>query len=417
MDDDSEVLHAVDNSSQLDEERKEDESVRVARETDESSQKENVDPARAAMVATPGTTRQARKAQRQVAADMDMTVDSMPVLEQATPSSSLSSLSHPRHRISAAPLAVPELFAVRQPSSTPTYSRQARAAHAASPASAPSIISPTSLPSSKPPSATSSPRAVQRVTSMSMRRKLTTYTLLTSHLDDDQLALVKELEALMNHAHTLNPAAVPTTSHPRVVLTTTYTPALTHLITSASTATSQIVTRRTNKYFLAQLTPHAAIVTIDWVTESIVARRMLDATPYAVRGDSRWPQGGETRRLWYEAVNGAGLLGGWEVGELGVWSNKVVRDDVRAIVQVGGGQWVGSGDMADGAPVAGSTRYVVWDDGKKVMDENRALLTTELVREYEERGISAVPCSWLFDCVSSFSILPIPPLQPQATVD
>ena len=397
------------------EERKEDETVTAPSETGESSQKENVDPAPSTVVTSVGRTRQPRKSHQSVEDLMEVD-DEIPVLGQPAPvPSSLSSLARPRTRIAAAARPAPELFAIRQPPSTPSYSRHARANGTSSPPATP-LVSPATAPSSKAHVANSSLRHIQRATSMSMRRKLTTYTLLTSHLDDDQLALVKELESLINHNHTANTNTVPTTSHPRVILTTAYTPSITHLITSASTATTQLVTHRTNKYFLAQLTPHAAIVTIDWVTESIVARRMLDAAPYAVKGDTRFPHGGDTRRQWYDAVgtgggmDGVGLLGGWVVGEVGVWGNRVVRDDVRAIVEVGGGQWVGCDGLSDGVVDVDSTRYVVWDDGKKVGDDNRALLTDEMVRAYEERGISAVPCSWLFDCVSSFSILPIPPL-------
>ena len=245
---------------------------------------------------------------------------------------------------------------------------------------------------------------------MSIRRKLTTYTLLTSHLDDDQLALLKELEATVNQ-HTTTP---PTAQHPRVVVTASWSPAVTHLVTSASTATAQLVTKRTNKYFLAMLSPHTAIVTIDWVTESIAAGRLLDGADYRVKGDSRYPTGGETRRQWNEP-NGdeQRLFAGWQVSELGQWSNKVVRDDVRAMVEVGGGQWLGSDDQA--SDVAGE-RYVLYDDGKKVADDNRALLSEEVVRSCEERGIRAVPCSWLFDCVSSFTVMPVPPLH-QAAIE
>ena len=402
------------------EEHKEEQTLSGTSETSGSSQKENVDPRHNTKANTGHSSggRTNRTQQRmEDSMDTDSSIDDIPLLgNEAAPTShrttpiasSLSSLPRPGDR-AAVDRQTPDLFAPRLPPSTPTYARPARNGYSASHVSTPTKPTLTPLSSSKVSPAASSPRhIIQRATSMSIRRKLTTYTLLTSHLDDDQLALLKELEELINQ-HT---TAIPTVQHPRVVVTASWSPTVTHLVTSASTATASLVTKRTNKYFLAMLSPHVAIVTIDWVTESIVARRLLDGAEYRVKGDTRHPTGGETRRRWNErADDDEGLLAGWQVSELGQWSNKVVRDDVRAIVEVGGGQWLGSDDQAGG--VAGK-RYVVFDDGKKVGADNRALLSDEVVRSYEGRGISVVPCSWLFDCVSSFSILPTP-LPPQAS--
>ena len=418
QEEEEEVEEDRDSHSEAAEEHKEEQDMKGTSETSEptSSQKENVDPLHdvEADIAQERTGR-SRKSQyhEENGMDIDNSTTDIPLLEDqrtgaadqpTLAASSLTSRSRPH---TAVPREVPNLFAVRQTPSTATYARSARNGYGASQASSHAKSSPRPLSSTKPQPLTSSPRHVQRSLSMSIRRKLTTYTLLTSHLDDDQLALVKELEELINQRTT----APPTVQHPRVIVTPHWSPVVTHLVTSASTATASLVTKRTNKYFLAMLSPHVAIVTIDWVTESIVARRLLDGAEYRVKGDTRHPNGGETRRKWNEqADDEQRLLAGWQVSEMGQWSNKVVRDDVRAIVEVGGGQWLGSEESASGTD---GRRYVLFDDGKKVANDNRSLLSNEVQRSYEVRGISVVPCSWLFDCVSSFTVLPIPSLRQQ----
>ena len=409
---------------ELDERKEEALTANGASETSESSQKENMDPLHQTEAAASsgkgkgGRPRRSRQRGEDVMA-VDGSTDDVPLLDDertadggsAVPvTSSLFSLSRPRTRAPAARL-TPNLFAPRHAPSTPTYARSTNHGFSTPLSSTPSKAISTLVSfvsSGKAQPATSSPQHIQRATFMSIRRKPTTCTLLTSHLDDEQVALVKELEALINH-HATTP---PTVQHPRVVVTSTWSPAVTHLVTSASTATASLVTKRTNKYFLAMLSPQVAIVTIDWVTDSIVSRRLVDGAKFRVKGDSRHPTGGEARQHWLErADDQQRLLTGWQVSELGQWSNKVVRDDVRAIMEVGGGHWLGSDDQADGAA---DKRYVLFDDGKRVVADNRALLSEEVVRSYEERGISVVPCSWLFDCVSSFSLLPTPPPQQQA---
>ena len=392
----------------------------------ESSQKENVDPMHDDdnNTARGGTGKSRKRRQTVDSAEADGADDEMPLLEDVGPADranpsgpSHSKPSRPRDHTSVAGQA-PDLFASRKQPTTP-YARAARNGHTAPAASTPTKTSLASLPSSKPHLAPSAARHPQPVASLSVRRKQTVCTLLTSHLDDDQLALLKELEAMMNLACAAEGRA--SAQHPRVVVTSAWSPAVTHLVTSASTATASLVTRRTNKYFLAMLSPHVHIVTIDWVTECIVARRLLDAAQFRVKGDTRHATGGEARRKWIvqsEAEGGVTerqlLFAGWRVSDAGKWSNAVVRNDVRSIVEVGGGQWLG-GDEDGGGGAAVGKRYVLYDDGKKVAEDNRALLSDEMVRSYEVRGISVAPCSWLFDCVSSFSILPVPTSKQQTS--
>ena len=260
-------------------------------------------------------------------------------------------------------------------------------------------------------------------------RKPTSLTLLTTHLDAEQTALVTELIFLLSHPLAApappSPSPLPPSTHPpppplAVHLTSTFSPSVTHLITPASSPTSNLLLTRTHKYFLSLLAG-AYVVTIDWVAECLTQGRVVDAGEWVVEGD-RVGRGGARRARERKEMGGGGLFEGWEVeGGWGVWGREETKRDVRSLVEAGGGEWVegeggrwggeagkgGEGGEWEGEE--GRRRVVVLDDSKeRVKVENRRLLTASRCEEWKRAGVWVVTTTWLFACISHFAIQPAP---------
>ena len=151
-------------------------------------------------------------------------------------------------------------------------------------------------------------------------------------------------------------------------------------------------------------------MTIDWVTECLTQGHLVDAKGWLVEGD-REARGGARRARERRERGEGGLFDGWEVeGGVGVWGREETRRDVRSLVEAGGGRWVEGGRGEErGGEGSGGRRVVVLDDSReRVKVENRRLLTAERCEEWQRAGVGVVTTTWLFACISHFTIQPIP---------
>ena len=228
-------------------------------------------------------------------------------------------------------------------------------------------------------------------------RRPTSLTLLTTHLDAEQSALVDELVALLHSSSTL--------SSPQVTLTSQFSPSVTHLITPACSPTRRL-DARTHKYFLCLLTG-AYVITIDWVTECLSRRQLVSAADFLIAGDREAEGGAERARQRRDRGDG-GLFDGLQVEPLGAWGRQETRRDVRSLVEAGRGVWREPGGEEDKADGEERRCVLLLDDSKeRVKAENRKMLTPELERECKRKGVGVVSTSWLFSCISHFELQPV----------
>ena len=238
--------------------------------------------------------------------------------------------------------------------------------------------------------------------SQSRPRKASRCVLLTSALQPDQLALVKEMVQTVN-ASTASSSFAP----PRVVLVSAFDSSVSHLVTSASLAIrSGRLLHRTNKYFLCLLSG-CFVLCVDWVTDCLQQRRLVDEQPFVITGDEKAEDTARRARERRERGEQP-LLSGVTVWEAGRWAKEETQREVKKVVEVGGGRWAGR--MQDIQPSTATVeheaerRFLILDDSKKVDAENQRLLTPTFLADCRRLQLRVISTSWLMDCVSRLSL-------------
>jgi len=200
----------------------------------------------------------------------------------------------------------------------------------------------------------------------------------------------------------------------RLEIVDSYSSAVTHVITAARTSETSgkkknvkqtLLPARTMKYFKGLLGGQW-VLTIDWVHESLEKGKLVDEGNFLVHGDPSALGGAKRAR---NAT--APLFAGFNLVVHGECGGPKMEKDIESLVILGGGIVHDASFFQEQEnEISGRKRTLQWI--VLAFDEIKAreLLRSksEIARLCRKHRIPIVTCLWLFDCISSFQVLPFP---------